>query len=235
MKLKKRIGAFLLAGAMIVNILAMQTVYAVYDTDTQDLADVTSVNEIGRDMYAEGLVEDVNIQGVDYTYHYFYEDGNKTIAIVNEDGSVDTIKYEENGLSTVAYLNGEVFGTITKTLDVQVVSLPNSIVPNATDWVTIGNDSVSISWKAAATAREVATIIAEGANTLIGMSIINAATVTAWIGGNVLAALADAAGGGSVNVKTQRFYAPPATPVYRYLISFKHRNRKTYGPFIYTQ
>lgn len=69
MKLKKRIGAFLLAGAMIVNILAMQTVYAVYDTDTQDLADVTSVNEIGRDMYAEGLVEDVNIQGVDYTYH----------------------------------------------------------------------------------------------------------------------------------------------------------------------
>lgn len=69
MKLKKRIGAFLLAGAMIVNILAMQTVYAVYDTDIQDLADVTSVNEIGRDMYAEGLVEDVNIQGVDYTYH----------------------------------------------------------------------------------------------------------------------------------------------------------------------
>lgn len=33
MKLKKRIGAFLLAGAMIVNILAMQTVYAVYDIE----------------------------------------------------------------------------------------------------------------------------------------------------------------------------------------------------------
>lgn len=149
------------------------------------------------------------------------------------DNSVDTITYNE--LSTITYLNGEVFGTIRYGLGISPVDLPDELAPNATDWVTIGNQSTTIFWKAAATAREVATIIAEGANILIGLNIITPATVITWIGSNVLAMLADAAGGGTVTVKTQKFYAPPATPRYRYLISFKHRNGKTYGPYIYNQ
>lgn len=70
---------------------------------------------------------------------------------------------------------------------------------------------------------------------MIGLNIITPATVITWIGSNVLAMLADVAGGGTVTVKTQKLYAPPATPRYRYLISFKHRNGKTYGPYIYNQ
>lgn len=225
MKTINKIFAIMLVLTFAINGIMMQSAWAVSDVELENKE---------RDIYESELVETVDFEGVKYTYKYFYDDGVKTINITNEnDNSVETITYNES--STIAYLNGEVLATITPNLGAPVVELPDEIMAASVDWVTIGNESVTISWKAAATARDVAIIIAEAASGLIGMNIITPSVVTAWIGSNVLAALAEAAGGGTVYVKTQRFYAPPATPRYRYLISFKNRNGKTYGPYIYDQ
>ena len=74
-------------------------------------ADEINTNEVvtnnQRDLYSEEFNETVSIEGVGYTYSYYYnENGDRSISILNnEKSTVETISYNES--SSNIYLNDE--------------------------------------------------------------------------------------------------------------------------------
>ena len=159
---------------------------------------------IENDLYAEKETETINIDGVNYTYKYYYKDGNRGITITNNLNDVtEEILFDES--TSTAYLNGEATMTVTNQESVQSASARAYYV-----WETKSSEVSYISWLKAVTV-----------SALIGMIIVK-------LGGVV-----GAAGGGTVYNKIQMFRAPLTNPQYRTVWAFKASTGDRYGDYIY--
>lgn len=171
-------------------------------------------------MYEEEQVEVVNISDVNYSYSYFYENGNRTILITNDaNDTVDKVWFDEE--TSTIYLNGEVFAIPIGD------SHQNDISLAATGWQTISSSSHYISWAKGTTVAVVAAALA------VYLGTLGTAGVIAAMGTAALGTLAANAIGGTLYVKLQEYYVPLSTPQYRYEWSFTASTGTSYGPYYY--
>lgn len=206
MKKLKKIIATMLTVAICASSLYIQPVFA-----------ATSA-EFEYSLYENGVYETVNIEGTDYTYHYYYEGNHRAISITNDkDKSVDKIVYDENAL--VMHVNNQTY-KVEKTKD-------NGLQPYATDgWETLSNETHYVSWAKGTTVAVVAGVIA------IYLGSLGVAGVIAAMGTGALSILAASAIGGTVYLKLQWFQAAFVAPQYRYLWSFKASTGDKYGTYV---
>ncbi len=206
MKKFNKIIATMLTVFVCASSLYIQPVFAATNIENED------------SLYESGKYETVNIDGTNYTYHYYYEGNSRVISITNDmDNSVDKIIYNENEHSM--YVNNKVYkmGEISH----------NVLQPYATNgWETTSNETHYVSWAKGTTVAVVAGIIA------ICLSGLGAAGVIAAIGPGALSVLASSAVGGTVYLKLQWLYSAFTVPQYRYLWSFKASTGETYGTFV---
>lgn len=83
MSLKKRASksiALSLVGVTIATPI-LNTSYAYSNTN---ILNVNSYKDDKKDLYAEKETETINIDGVNYTYQYYYKNGNRAITITND-------------------------------------------------------------------------------------------------------------------------------------------------------
>ncbi len=207
MKRLRKIFALLLAVILSINII--------------NVTQVRAENFIGNqyELYEEEQIEVVNISGVNYTYSYFYENGNRTILITNDKSdTTDKVCYNENN-STI-YLNGEVFA-----YPINISQQPDTT--SAEGWQTISSSSHYISWAKGTTVGVVAAALAAYLGTL------GAAGVIAAMGTAALGTLASNAIGGTLYVKLQEFYVLLSAPQYRFEWRFTASTGTSYGPYYY--
>lgn len=150
----------------------------------------------GIDVYEEEFVETINIEGINYTYYYSYnEDGKPTIVIKNDiDTSVDKLVFDKQ--SSNVYLNNEVFGSfesVTNTLNNE-----KSNFDSRSGYTFIGSDSMKITWGTAATVAVIAGIIAGGIAAISGLPGMTAASVIATIGSSIIGAWVGISVGGTL-------------------------------------
>lgn len=177
-----------------------------------------SYTDVGYDLYANEESETVNIDGISYTYLYYYENGNRAIDIVdNESGQVDKLIYDAS--HSEMYLNGS---------EVPIVDCTTTTpAPAYTDgWESLGKSSQYISWGKATTAAVVAGMIA------IYLGSLGTAGVIAAMGVGALGVIAANSSGGTLTSDLQWYYALFVSPMYRYIWSFKAGTGDTYGPYV---
>jgi hypothetical protein len=212
MKFLKNIATLLLVFAFLLsNVLYLPTF-----ADNRKIVDGNRV----VDMYAQGAEEVVNIDGVNYTYHYFYnDDGNRSISITDDAGfATDTLTYDKS--SSKLYLNNEIFA-IFETAPQSVASVNTR---SASDWTSLGSGSHYISWARGATAAMVAAAIA------IKLATLSSAGVIAAMGVGALGVLAGSAVGGTLSYRLEMFSSFFYVQ-YRYVWSFSAGTGDSYGPY----
>ncbi len=153
----------------------------------------TSTQSIYSDnVYAQNLTETTNIKGVDYTYHYFYnEDGDEVIGVTDhETGCIDyVVKDKETSIiyiSATPMINSEAVNT-----NLQIVRA---------GWTLIASDSAPIPQEFADDVYAAAAIISAGFQGLgimyVGVPGISAAVIISNIGLSALQRYVDRTVGG---------------------------------------
>lgn len=169
------------------------------------------------DLYANEESETLYIEGISYTYNYYYENGFRAIDVVNnENGHIDKIVYDE------------VDGTILLNEDQFVVvdNIASTLDLGFTDgWESLDTSSHYISWGEATTAAVIAGMIA------IYLGSLGTAGVIAAMGVGALGVIAANSSGGTLTVELQWYHSLFYTQ-YRYIWSFKASTGDTYGPYI---
>lgn len=173
------------------------------------------------DLYENRESESVNIDGINYRFFYYYENGNKAIDITNgSSGHVDKLIYDE--ANHKMYFNGEQFFTID---DTNTMSSPIRTLSKG--WESIGKSSHVITWKQSTTAAALAAAIA------VYVGSLGSAGVIAAMGIAALGAIAANTTSGTVTVDIQWYKPFFGNPQYRYIWSFTTSTRDTFGPYIY--
>lgn len=164
-------------------------------------------------MCANSAMESVSIDGVMYTYHYYYTaDGNRAIDVTYSNSTkIDTVVYNQS--TNELRLNGN------------VVTLPDEEAKATDGWETLGTDTVYISWEPGIEVGLLAAMIA-GAVGVITSSVVVGAL------GNGLAYLATQAFSATISLESQWLNIPPAIPQYRMIWTLTDSNGETHGPFI---
>ena len=171
-----------------------------------------SAATVSTDMYAQRATEEVVIDGVTYTFNYFYEDGNRVITVTNSANSIiEKVSYDPSTLTKTCY-EGE-----------------NGVNGTTSDWVLIGSGSQTISEFESKTVSGVASKIA------IVLGFCGAAGVIAAIGFDALGDIAENSVGGTVYITTYSMYVPYQGTQYLYVWSFTTSTGKSYGPYEYFQ
>ena len=179
-------------------------------------ANTTYENE---DLYLNEESESVMLEGVNYTYHYYYLNGNRAINVVNNDtGHIDTIVYD-NAASKI-YLNNEPFPLVINAES--AVCAPTY----SSNWESLGTGSYRVSWALGTTVSVVAGAIATA------LGFLSSKGVIAAIGANALSTIASNSIGGTLTVETQWLHLPFTNPQYRYIWSFTASSGDKYGPYI---
>ena len=186
------------------------------------------------DLFAQEFCETVNIEGVNYTYQYSYnEEGNETIVITNDvDDRVDIVSLDPD--NSVIMLNDKVAATIDIVENTELSNLNDEQISPQSDWVRIGSpETKTITIKDAETVDQVAAIIRVGLTAVqfvysayfaitIAMVVAKMGTVflQAYVWMNVDATLRG------------EFYQMVSfgTVQYRYDWTFTDKNGRTSGP-----
>lgn len=179
----------------------------------------SSANTVnGTDIYRMKYEESVNIDGIKYTYKYYYDNnGNRTTEVIDTStGNVDVIKYDENNGKLL--LNGE------NILLSENVETEKNVQTRASDFVYIGSVDKTITWNQASNAATVAGLIAS----VIG--IITGAQVLSMIGSAVLSNIISKSANGRVRAKAYKLQAGKVT-TYKYIWSFTPANGSKYGDY----
>lgn len=179
-------------------------------------------NNQQEDVYAEKKVEIITIDGINYTYKYCYENGNKVITIIN-DSNNNIEKIVQDKISKDIYLNNELVMTEKETIYEESFFSPRAYY----EWETKSSSSTYISWGKATTAAALAAIIATKVGTLGPKGVIAA------MGIGALGVIASQCAGGRVYTKIQMFRAPLTNPQYRTIWAFKASTGDYYGDYIY--
>lgn len=174
-----------------------------------------------RDLYAQEAVEKVQIEGIEYTYRYYYSEGNKVIDITNSaNGNLERIVFDPESQSM--YLNGDLVGTPNaKASDI-------AIEDRSYDWESLGKSSHYISWAEATSAAAVAGMIG------VYLGGLGGAAVIAAMGMGALSVIVGSASGGTITVEMQCLNIPLSPPQYRYIWSFLTNTGELYGPYVVT-
>lgn len=208
MKKSKKYFAFFLVVAVSLNIMCTRYVDAAIHT-----------NELYT-LYEQETRKIINIDGVNYTYNYCYENGNRTIIITNdENDTINKLYYDES--TSVIYLDDNLFAIPVNDIQQRNMSL------STYGWQTISSSSHRITWAQGTTVAIVAGAIA------VYLGTLGAAGVIAAMGSAALGVLAASSVGGTLYVSLQEYYVPLTMPQYRYKWSFTASTGDSYGPYYY--
>jgi hypothetical protein len=187
MRIFKKFLAVMITLTLSISCLPNSAVYAATVDRSQDKSVI--------DYYAEEKTESFNIEGIYYTYHYYYnEDGSKSINITNEQSkNIDTVSFDKS--SSIIYLNEEKLATVET-----VYSYTKSIQAASDSWVPMGSSSNRITWAMGTTTAAVAAAIAIPLATYCGV-----AGVLSAMGLSALGVLAASAIGGTVKQSLYKF------------------------------
>lgn len=178
----------------------------------------SSASVTNNDMYAKNVVETINIEGINYTYHYFYSGENRAIEIANDvNNNVDIIIYDE--VQSKMYVNGQEIVFVDCTAQTPALMYTD-------DWETIGTGSHYISWAQGTTVSVVAACFAAYLGSLGAKAVILA------MGASTLSILASNCIGGTLYVESQWCHIMFTEPQYRYVWSFTASSGDSYGPYI---
>lgn len=162
--------------------------------------------------------ESVTIDGITYTYHYYFtSDGNRAIDVTYSNSArIDTVIY--NASTSKLMLNGNVVG------------LPNSGAQNkvmraTTGWETLDTDVVSISWDPGIGVGLLAAMIAGAIGVVTSSAVVGAL-------GSGLAYLATQEFSATIYLDSQWMYIPPSAPQYRMVWTLVDSSGNSYGPYI---
>lgn len=167
------------------------------------------------DMYAQGATDEAVIEGVVYTFHYFYEDGKRVITITNDaDSKIEKVEFDPRTATTSFYESSK------------DVSQPLSDEPTGV-WIYMGSGSQYVSWGLGKSVSFIAGEIAARLGDVGGPYVI------VQIGLNRLAEWADSAIGGTIYVDNYYMNVPTSLPPISYLHvwSFTASNGDSVGPF----
>lgn len=180
-------------------------------------------NEI--DMYAQNVTENVNIEGVNYTYEYYYDsEGERSVLITDTTNSVSNVlTYNEE--SSTFYLDDEKIGEV-ETVFEKDSKLDESSPLSRLSWQLQGTYHNKISW-----IRGTRTAIVAGAvATYLGT--LGAAGVIAAMGAAALGTLAAQTIGGTLHRTLYR--AKTGTRQhYKYNWSFVASTGQRFGTYTY--
>lgn len=207
--MKKTLSVLLALALMLTTVLPFSASAATYDSQA-----ATS------NLYLEGTVEVVEIEGIEYQFSYYYEGSTRVIEISNAiNSTVETVKCDE--LTGNIYLNGAYAGNAGSIRDGVMIAAVST-----NGWESMSTWSHRISWAEGTTASIVASLIAAYLPNL-GVS-----KAVAAIGGHALSNLASSSVGGVIYVDSQWYSVPPAMPQYRYVWSFTASSGDYYGLYV---
>lgn len=199
-KLFKKSAVISLCTVMtIVAIPGINSFAAELDTNNND-----TITNKENDIYSEKFEETVSIEGISYTYKYFYnENGDKSISILNNKTStVETVTYDDE--SSNIYLDGK------KIADVQTVDddTDGSVITRSKrstkgGFKSLGTRHKKITWIKAMTTAAIAGVIATVMGGVGGILILGKSAVVGLIigscGGVTLATIASGSAGGELH------------------------------------
>ncbi|MGL6105145.1 hypothetical protein [Romboutsia sp.] len=175
------------------------------------------------DIYAEEILEVVEIEGVEYTYKYSYDsEGNQVTEIRSENSENSEILVFDKE-SSEFILDGEVIGSIEQTYNA------NSMEGKSTgtaDWPHFSSSSKKVSWKAGTSVSSVATIMAAAFSFLGPSGVIQA------MGSALLANLANNSIGGTIYQDIHKFNSTVISN-YKNTWKFTASTGQVCGPYVY--
>lgn len=182
--------------------------------------------EVEKDIYGAGMEETINIEGINYTYKYYYgEDGSREIRVENNaNDEVEIIKYDEDASEVL--VNDEVVATVSDVEEITDTEENMGLgvqTSKASRWKYIGTIKKKFSWK-----KNIAVSTAAGVIASV-IPLVNAATVMAKIGLGVLSGLAKYSVKGTVTIKTYQLKAGKVTN--NKFVWTVVANGKKYGPY----
>lgn len=156
----------------------------------------------GKDIYSQKLEESIEIDGINYTYKYYYNDeGNRTVAMTNNNtGQVDVIVNNED--TSEILVNDTVVATVSDVIENVDDDVP---MTRAGTWKYIGTTTKKFSWKANVSVATAAAIIASV------IPMVSGATVLAKMGTSLLSEFAKKSVSGSVKIETYQLVAGKVT------------------------
>lgn len=175
----------------------------------------------GSDPYEANYVEYITIEGVEYSYSYYYDsDNNPCIKMKNlDEDEVTEIKrdIEENTIYIDGYDSGIMLGEGMDIVDYNI-----SLTAD-TGWIKVGSYTNRITWKQGTTAAVLAGVIA-------AVLSITSGNVLTSIGASALSIIAAACAGGTVyqTIYTRNLNTQLYTKV---IWSFKPSTGEKYGPY----
>lgn len=207
MKKFKRILATILAVIFCFNI----SITPAYAADTSD----STIS----DFPLAGTSEIVTIDGTNYKYDYYMENGLRKIDVTNMNtNTVEKVAYDPE--TYTMYLNGSIVSTMP---DLPIT--PYSIGTTADGWEILSAESHKISWGEGMSVAALAAMIGAALGFAGGAAVIGA------IGMAGLSVIAAGSVGGTVYLELHMFTAPFAQPQYRYMWTFTPSTGEVYGPY----
>ena len=177
------------------------------------------------DMYSQNVTESVNIEGVNYTYKYYYDsEGQRSILVSDTTNSVSNVVTYNEETSTI-YLDNEKLAEV-ETVYENDPHLEDSTPQSKLNWVHQGTYHNKISWSKGTTVAAVAAAIS------IHLATLGAAGVIAAMGTGALGVLAASAIGGTLHRTLYR--ATTGSRVFhKYNWSFVANTGERYGTYTY--
>lgn len=158
-----------------------------------------------KEIYGNNLEETININGINYTYNYYYDkDGNRTIRTTNNSTKhVDIIKYDKE--TSEILLNDEVIVSSNNISDSTTLEKNINKTSRANRWKYIGTKKKNFSWKKNELVSNVAASLA------MAIPGVTVKQVIAQMGLTLLSQLAKTSTKGTVTTKTYQLKAGKLT------------------------
>lgn len=211
LKIRKQVS-FLLIIALVVYVFSPQ----ILTVSAAPLDDRQAFSE--QDYFAQELTEVVEVEGVEYTAHYSYNEFNdRIITITNEmNGDVDVLLFDDTNSSV--YLNGEIAATWGSDF-----SASDDTTTYGPGWENVGGGKEYITWGKAVTVAVFAYIVAGVLSLMTGSMVILA------MGIGTISLIASMSIGGTIRWTMYKYETIIAINVlyeWRFII-----NNEYYGPY----
>ncbi|MGX4601813.1 hypothetical protein [Faecalimicrobium sp. JNUCC 81] len=182
-----------------------------------------------NDVYKQNLIENVNFEGVNYTYKYYYDDNSNRCILVTNNSNLETNVITYNEADSTIYLDSNKIATVKSTKDdtmnIESKSKRSKRSTN-TNWKLINIVHHYVSWKKGVTTAVVAGAIA----TVLGFATNFVVTV---IGFSTLSILASSAIGGTVHFSKYYRFLPFDQTQYKTDWAFVASTGERFGTYTY--
>lgn len=166
-----------------------------------------------------GTSEIVTIDGINYKYDYYMENGLRKIDVTNiNTNTVEKVAYDPE--TSTMYLNGSIVSTKP-----ELPIAPYSIGTTADGWEILSKETHKISWGEGISVAALAAMIGAALGFIGGAGVIGA------MGMAGLSVIAAGSVGGTVYLELHMYSAPFVQPQYRYMWTFTPSTGEVYGPY----